>query len=76
MSYHKRRVRGKIGTTSSKVIVLWYDKDPVIGEKLLCMTGSTYDELHSQYRRLKTCNYWVYYLVTDINPDGFIFLSR
>jgi len=61
----KTRVRAKIGTKSSTVLVLWNDKAFVVGAKILAMEQHVYDQLHSHYKRLKKCNSWKEYRVRE-----------
>lgn len=68
----KNRIKAKIGTHSSSILVLWNDKPIVKGERILAMPADTYDSLHYSYRRLKKCQYWQEYLVTDTEPILFV----
>jgi len=68
----KIRKSAKIGTHSSSVLVLWNDKEINIGDVIVGMPADLYDSLHSSYRRLKICQYWEEYKVTNIDPILFI----
>jgi hypothetical protein len=71
--YHKPRIQAKIGTHSSTELVLWNDKQEIkIGSKILAMESKLYDSLHSQWRRLKSCDYWQHYLITETEPIVFV----
>ena len=70
----KNRIETKIGTHGSSVLVLWNDKPINIGDRILAMPSNIYDSLHYSYRRLKSCQYWEEYLVTDTEP--ILFVSR
>jgi hypothetical protein len=70
----KNRIQAKIGTHSSLILVLWNDKPIKKGDKMLAMPSELYDSLHHSYRKLKSCQYWQEYLVTDTEP--ILFLNR
>lgn len=70
----KSRIHAKVGTHSSKILVLWNDKPMKKGDWIYAMEASMYDQLHSTHRRLKKCKYWERYLVTETEP--ILFLSR
>lgn len=68
----KNKIQAKIGTHGSSILVLWNDKPIKKGDKILAMPSELYDNLHSSYRRLKSCQYWQEYLVTDTEPILFV----
>lgn len=71
--YHKPRISAKIGTHSSTQLVLWDDKQKIEkGCKILAMEANLYDSLHSQYRRLKSCQYWETYKIEDVGSVVFV----
>ena len=68
----KNRINAKIGTHSSSLLVLWNNKPINIGDRILAMPSNIYDSLHYSYRKLKSCQYWEEYLVTDTEPILFL----
>ena len=68
----KNRINAKIGTHNSSILVLWNDKPITKGKRILAMPSDLYDSLHHSYRKLKSCQYWQEYLVTDTEPILFV----
>lgn len=67
----------KIGTLSGSLIYLWNHKTTLEkGGIILAMEAKYYDQLHSHYKRLKSCNYWRKYKIDDINEEGRLFLTK
>lgn len=69
----KKREYVKIGTLSQTILVLWNDKPIRIGGIILAMSYKTYDSLHSSVKRLKKCQYWEEFKVTDTYPILFVY---
>lgn len=68
----KKTIHVKIGTHSQTMLVLWDDKPIDIGDVIIGMPYKTYNSLHSSVRRLKSCQYWEKFRVTDLEPVIFV----
>ena len=67
-------IHAKVGTHSSTVLRLWFDKDcnANIGDEILAMEELLYQGLHSQWRNIKSNGNWNWYEITDLEPIVFV----